>query len=241
MNIRQKVSKIINVKLSIIGIITALVTGVIAPGFFSSVSAASTAGFDPGNIITDYVMSNYTTMSVADINNFLHSKNSCNDTNIAKASYYSSYSYHIENGHFVCMADETFNGKSAAQIIYNAAQTYRINPQVLIVLLQKEQGLVTDTWPNSIQYRSATGYGCPDTAACDTKYYGFENQINNAAALFRSVLDGGWSNYNVGYNYIQYNPNAYCGGTTVYIQNRATASLYRYTPYQLGKCSHFPN
>ena len=198
----------------------------------ASVSAASTAGFNPGNIITDYVMSNYTTMSVSDINNFLHSKNSCNDTDISKAYRYSSYSYHIENGHFVCMADESFNGKSAAQIIYDAAQTYRINPQVLIVLLQKEQGLVTDTWPNSIQYRSATGYGCPDTAACDTKYYGFENQVNNAAALFRSVLDGGWSNYTVGYNYIQYNPNSYCGGTTVYIQNRATASLYRYTPYQ---------
>ena len=202
--------------------------------FFASTNtfAASAKKFNPGNIITDYVMSNYTTMSVSDINNFLHSKNSCNDTDISKAYRYSSYSYHIENGHFVCMADESFNGKSAAQIIYDAAQTYRINPQVLIVLLQKEQGLVTDTWPNSIQYRSATGYGCPDTAACDTKYYGFENQVNNAAALFRSVLDGGWSNYLPGLRYISYHPNSACGGSMVDIQNRATSALYRYAPYQ---------
>ncbi len=33
-------------------------------------------------------------------------------------------------------------------------------------------------------------------------------------------------------NYIQYNPNAGCGGTNVYIQNQATAGLYSYTPYQ---------
>jgi hypothetical protein len=33
-------------------------------------------------------------------------------------------------------------------------------------------------------------------------------------------------------NYIQYNPNASCGGSNVYIQNQATAGLYNYTPYQ---------
>lgn len=75
-------------------------------------------------------------------------------------------------------------GRSAAQIIYDAAQQHQINPQVLIVLLQKEQGLVTDTWPLNIQYRSATGYGCPDTAACDSQYYGLTNQLNWAAKMF---------------------------------------------------------
>ena len=33
-------------------------------------------------------------------------------------------------------------------------------------------------------------------------------------------------------NYIQYNPDAACGGSWVYIENQATASLYNYTPYQ---------
>ena len=31
---------------------------------------------------------------------------------------------------------------------------------------------------------------------------------------------------------IQYNPDAACGGSWVYIENQATASLYNYTPYQ---------
>ena len=194
---------------------------------------AAYSGFQAGNIITDYVMSDYSSMSEAQIQAFLKSKNSCNDTNISKASYYSSHNYHIENGHFVCMADEKFNGESAAHIIWQAAQDYRINPKVLIVLLEKEQGLVTDTWPNSdLQYRSATGYGCPDTAACDSQYYGFKNQVRNAAELYRYILDHGSRYYPVGNNYIKYNPDGNCGGSTVNIQNRATSALYQYTPYQ---------
>lgn len=123
--------------------------------------------------------------------------------------------------------------QSAAQIIYNAAQQYNINPQVLIVLLQKEQGLVTDDWPASYEYQSATGYGCPDTAPCSSTYAGFSNQIISAAWQFRHYLDyPNDYNYVVGNNYIQYNPSSSCGGTTVNIQNQATAALYDYTPYQ---------
>ena len=123
--------------------------------------------------------------------------------------------------------------QSAAQIIYNAAQQYSINPQVLIVLLQKEQGLVTDDWPASYEYQSATGYGCPDTAPCSANYAGFSNQIISAAWQFRHYLDYP-NNYNyvVGNNYIQYNPDSRCSGSTVSIQNQATAALYDYTPYQ---------
>ena len=189
-------------------------------------------GFRAGNIMSDSVMRDYTSMSLYDIQSFLKSKNACNDTRTYIADWYPQVYYHIENGHFVCMADESFNGKSAAQIIYEASQYYHINPKVLIVLLEKEQGLVTDTFPHSGQYRAATGFGCPDTAACDSRYYGLENQIHNAAALFDTVLNGGWTNYPVGWNYIQYNPDPNCGGSWVNIENRATSALYRYTPYQ---------
>ncbi|MBR3256924.1 hypothetical protein IKG02_01375 [Candidatus Saccharibacteria bacterium] len=213
--------------------------GVLAVKFPKSSKAASLANFDPGNIISDYVMSNADSMSVADIDAFLKSKGDCNNTNTYMASYYPNLSYHIENGHFVCLAEERFgegttvgSGQTAAEIIYEVAHEYRINPQVLIVLLQKEQGLITDSWPNNIQYRSATGFGCPDTAECDAKYYGFKNQLKNAADLFRTVLDGGWTNYPLGENFIFYNPNRDCGGSVVNIQNLATSSLYRYTPYQ---------
>jgi hypothetical protein len=123
--------------------------------------------------------------------------------------------------------------QSAAQIIYNAAQQYDINPQVLIVLLQKEQGLVTDDWPASYEYQAATGYGCPDTAPCSSNYAGFSNQIISAAWQFRQYLTHP-NNYNyvVGSNYIKYNPDSRCGGSTINIQNQATAALYDYTPYQ---------
>ena len=207
-----------------------------------NVEAANLAAFDPGYIISDYQMSNYNSMNESQIQAFLKSKNGCNDTNLGrytagdKVSYFSEMSpprtWHVKDGHFVCMADEVFDGGMAAYIIYRAAQDYRINPQVLLVLLEKEQGLVRDTFPHSQQYRSATGYGCPDTAACSSKYYGLQNQIRNAAALFRTVLDGGWTNYPLGNNYIQYNPNAACGGSVVNIRNLATSALYRYTPYQ---------
>lgn len=194
--------------------------------------AADMSKFDPGNIMSDAVMSNKDSMNVQQIQAFLDSKNACNNTNTYMASWYPHLQYTIRDGKFVCMAKDSFNGKSAAQIIWQAGQDYAINPQFLIVLLEKEQGLITDTWPNNIQYRSATGFGCPDTAACDSQYFGLENQIRNAANLFRTVLSGGWSNYPVGQTYVQFHPNASCGGTVVNVQNRATSALYRYTPYQ---------
>ncbi len=191
------------------------------------------SGFNAGNIINDTVMSDYNSMSESDIHNFLKSKNPCNDTNLSKADGYWHLNYHVENGHFVCMADERFNGESAAHIIWQAAQDYKINPRVLIVLLQKEQGLVTDTWPNfNLQYRSATGYGCPDTAACDSQYYGFKNQVRNAASFYRYILNNGSAYYPVGNRSVKYNPDGGCGSSIVNIQNRATSALYQYTPYQ---------
>jgi hypothetical protein len=113
------------------------------------------------------------------------------------------------------------------------SQACGINPQVFLVLLQKEQSLVTDVWPFPVQYRSATGYGCPDTAACDSAYYGFYNQVYRAGWQYKVYRANPNSyNYRAGRNnYIQYNPNASCGGKTVYIENQATAGLYIYTPY----------
>lgn len=215
-----------------------------------SSARASTDGFNPGNIMSDAVMSNYSSMTKDEIQAFLTAKGNCNNTNynlyLQMKSLYPKADWHFKDGKFVCLSEEVFGlgntfgdsvpkgeGQTAAEIIYEAAQDYQINPQVLIVLLEKEQGLISDSYPNSTQYRSATGYGCPDTAACDTKYYGFRNQVRNAAAMFRTVLDGGWSNYPAGKTmYVQYHPSASCGGSQVYIENRATSALYRYTPYQ---------
>lgn len=213
----------------------------VAVGLFlalqSKGNAADMRKFDPGNIMSDTVMSDKTTMSVAQIQSFLNSKNACNNTNTHWAKSYPHLQYTIKNGKFVCMAQDRFNGKTAAELIWKTGQDFNINPQVLIALLEKEQGLVSDTWPNHIQYRSATGFGCPDnlppgTPPCAQSYWGLENQLRFAARLFREVLNGGWSNYPVGQTFVQWHPNKSCGGSTVTIKNRATSALYRYTPYQ---------
>ena len=233
-SVKKRTYKLLFTGLIIITIIA------VALGVYSTLKTKNDAsayldGFDPGNIMSDFVMSNKDTMTESQINDFLHSKNPCNRAYDDEVKYYESqgYKYSIKNGRVLCMADDTFNGESAAHIIWQTAQDYNINPQVLIVLLEKEQSLVTDPWPNHRQYASATGFACPDTGGCDSKSAGFKNQVRKAAALFREVLDGGWSNYPAyTTQYILYHTNRNCGGTNVYIQNRATSALYRYTPYQ---------
>ena len=203
--------------------------------------AASLAGWNAGIIVSDDVFTNKNTMSASQIQNFLNSKVPNCDTNGTQTSEFGGGTRaqwgtaHGNPPPYICIRDYSENGRSAAQIIYDTAQQYQINPQVLIVLLQKEQGLITDTWPLNSQYRTATGYGCPDTAACDSTYYGFTNQLNWAAKMFRAIMDQSptwYSPYVVGNNYVRWNPNSACGGSTVNIQNLATVALYDYTPYQ---------
>ena len=111
--------------------------------FNQTAGAADMSKFNAGNIMSDYVMSNKNSMTEAQIQQFLTNKNPCNDTNTAKAAQYPNMTYNIKDGKFVCLSKEVFNGETAAKIIWQAAQDYNINPQVLIVLLQKEQGLVS--------------------------------------------------------------------------------------------------
>ena len=216
--------------------------------FANNTSAAPVVGFEAGRIIDDVVMSNSQSMNVSQIQTFLNSKVPTCDTYGAQPSEYgggtraqwaANASLHPISGPFyppfTCLKDYAEDGLTSSQIIYDAAQQYQINPQVLIVLLQKEQVLVTDTWPSPGQYRSATGYGCPDGADCSSLYYGFTNQVQNAASDFRLALDNSASyrsGYIIGNNYIQYNEISSCGGSNVFIQNQATRALYTYTPYQ---------
>lgn len=228
-----------------------VVVGAVAGALiYTSSASASIAGFQAGRIMDDSVMADKNSMSVNDIQNFLNSKVPSCDTDGSQNSEMNNAGVPDYNGNgsiqrwewgkakynqttFPCLKNKTFGGKKAAKLIHEASQAYSISPKVLIVLLQKEQGLITDTWPLNIQYRSATGFGCPDTAPCDSQYYGLKNQLNKAANLFRTVLDGGWTNYPVGNNSIPWNPNiGACGYSNVDVQNRATSALYRYTPYR---------
>ncbi len=209
------------------------------PLIYSSITHA--AGWNAGNIIDELTFTNSSTMGVGAIQNFLNSKVPTCDTNGTQPSEFGGGTraqWGAAHGHpapFICLKNYSEGGRSAAQIIYDTAQQYQINPQVLIVLLQKEQGLVTDTWPLDTQYRTATGYGCPDTAPCDSQYYGLTNQLGWSGKMFRAIMNNSptwYTPYVLGSNVIQYNPQASCGSSTVVIQNRSTQALYNYTPYQ---------
>ncbi|MDB5185891.1 MAG: hypothetical protein JWL85_414 [Candidatus Saccharibacteria bacterium] len=219
-------------------------------------SALSGGEFQAGRIMDDGVFFNPNNMSVQQIQEFLNAKVPVCDTNgtqmhssgMTRAAYGASKGYPAP---FICLKDyrqdttnksaeaglcngHTAGNKSAAQIIGEVANSCGVSPKVLLVLLQKEQSLVTDDWPWSVQYRSATGYGCPDTAPCDAEYYGFFNQVYAAARQFK-VYAKNPASYNyrsLRDNFILYNPNTACGGSNIYIQNQATAGLYVYTPYQ---------
>lgn len=123
--------------------------------------------------------------------------------------------------------------KSAAQIIYDVAQEYSINPQVLLVMIKKESLVWGDNWPLKYEYNTVMGYGCPDNAPCNEAYYGFYNQVQKAAWQLKYYREHPTSyRYKSGQvNNIQYHPNTYCGTKQVYLENIATTSLYIYTPY----------
>lgn len=135
--------------------------------------------------------------------------------------------------------------QSAAWIIKDAANRYNISPKVLLVKIATESSgpLTSDKWPLFSQYRYAMGSHCPDSgpngsANCDSNYAGFSIQLYSAAELMRWYLDSmgqPWWSYKKPYqnNAILWNVvERGCGSGNVYIQNKATAALYTYTPYQ---------
>jgi hypothetical protein len=203
--------------------------------------AAPVTGFNAGSIIDDGVFTDAATMDAGQIQTFLNSKVPTCDTNGTQTSEFGGgtraqwAAARGYSGPFTCLKDYTENGKTSAQIISDTATQYQINPQVLIVVLQKEQGLVTDTWPLSSQYKTATGYGCPDSAGCDSQYFGLTNQLQWTAKMYRAIMNTSpnwYTPYILGNNSIKWSPDSNCGSSVVNIQNRATQALYNYTPYQ---------
>ena len=201
------------------------------------VKAADLSQFRPGNIIADARFFDRGTMSEAQIQQFLQSK-----VPNCQAGYVCLKDWHdtsrATGADAMCGAYPGGYRERASAIIYKVAQACGINPQVILVMLQKEQRLVTHTWPSDWRYTIAMGQGCPDTAACDTRYYGFFNQVYGAAwQLKRYANPPGTSQYFTWYApgktwNVRWHENAACGSSPVYIENQATANLYYYTPYQ---------
>ena len=199
--------------------------------------ALSGSQFDPGNIISDANFYDANAMSEATIQSFLQSKiGSCTNgqcLNVLRVDTTSKAADHMCPGAYAGAAAEP-----VSRVIFKVQQACGISAKVILVTLQKEQGLVSARGPSTSTLQRAMGYGCPDTAACDTTYYGVFNQIYQAAHQLKryglSAPDNNSFHYMVvgAVNQIRYSPNAACGTGSVTIQNKATAALYYYTPYQ---------
>ena len=208
--------------------------------------------FHPGEIISDDSFFNPDAMTPAQIQRFLEQRRCVPVGGAPCLAQYRVTTPDLPASPERCAAIDGRTGERASSIIARIAKACTISPRVLLVLLQKEQSLLTAPSPSG--YQKATGYACPDTAACDRKYFGFFNQVYRAAWQFReyTVHPADWR-YRIGANRIQFHPDAACGSTRVTIANQATANLYNYTPYQPnaetlaspkgpgGACSTFGN
>lgn len=230
---------------------TAMVLAVITGGLISSPTATAatpdasrtvsaavhSSGFDPGNIISNDRFFDSNAMSETQIQAFLNlmvpTCRSTDPTLPCLKNLYTLTNTRVADAGGRCSGYSSEGYESAARIIWRVGQACGINPQVIIVMLQKEQGLITSTKPSTWSYRAAMGADCPDTSACDTRYMGFFNQVYRAAWQMKEyTLNPTYWKHRVGWTSVRYHPNAACGSSSVYIQNQATANLYNYTPYQ---------
>ena len=239
MKLRRASLKAVVARLTVAVLVAACLTTavVVAESATTEPAAAASLGgdFNAGFIISDQNFYNSVSMSQADVQNFLNAEEpACRATSgpTCLRSYTVATTARLDSGGN-CATYPGGGTQTAAAVIVNVGLSCGISPKVLLVLLEKEQGLVSSTAPTASMYRSATGYGCPDTAACDSTYYGFFNQVYMAALQFKryAASPNSWSYAAGRTNNVLYSPNAACGTKSVYIQNQATASLYIYTPY----------
>lgn len=226
---------------SVLGLVLAFIIGgvglaqpAVALSLQADAAAAATtdaANFDPGNIVSDFDFYNANAMTAAGIQDFLE-KQDCQpaDGSPCLSDYRETTTTQPAQGAGHCAVYRGARDESASEIIAKVATACGISPRVLLVLIQKEQSLLTR--PSASGYLRAAGYACPDTAECDTKYFGFFNQAYNAAWQFRQYTQEPDRTYKIGTVSVGFHPDAACGAAPVTIRNQATANLYNYTPYQ---------
>ena len=171
-------------------------------------SSALAATFNPNLVMSDDNMRADNSMTAADIQAFL----------VYKKSLLATRSFPRHDG-----------GASApaSVIIYEAARAFRISPKVLLVLLQKEQSLITRSASGLVTGDHATldwavGMGCPDSGVRYEKYRGFGNQLWYAAHNLSGYGEDGLVVGKFLKSGQYYKP--------VYPVNLATYKLYAYNP-----------
>jgi len=234
-------------------IILAVIGSVIAPSTIGNAQSATAltwpeyaidvSKFNPGQIITDPLFFDANAMSAAQIQTFLNEK-----VPTCKSGYTCLKSKKVDTYNIaanpMCKAYVGAKGETAASIIYKVGAACGISQKVILVTLQKEQALVTDTWPSARQYTYALGADCPDTGDGCGATAGFFQQIYRGIYMMKRYTQPAGTGPGTAYSSdfasmkraystvnIQYSPTYSCGTKSVYIANQAAHVLYVYTPY----------
>jgi|GEM_PF-1155680 len=194
---------------------------------------AQKSEIDPGYLLSDEVLYNSKSMTVDQIAEFLVTRGK-NCTSKDGATCLKDYRETTTTREATAFCPGVYTGaadETAAQILAKVSTACGINPQVLLVTLQKEQGLLTNA-RSPETYAKALGFRCPQAGTCEQQYSGFANQVYSAASRFKQyaaepdkfpMKAGAW-------NEIPYSDVSSCGKVKIFIRNQATASLYNYTP-----------
>jgi cell wall-associated NlpC family hydrolase len=190
--------------------------------------------WDAGNIISDQVFYNSSALSsVTAVQEALDKVgSSCSISTCLRAATYDTPSVSSS----WCSPYSGSQGEKYAAMLFKMAKACGINPQVAIVIVQKEsQGLSKIIPPAAL-----TGFGCPDTgpggsANCNGAVAGvFKQTWGMFEAFAKLKKDPSKVNYLEGktHNILWNIVESGCGSSPVLVKNRATATLYTYTPYQ---------
>lgn len=231
MDLRSRLRK--SLTAAIIGVVAT--AGVIAaPVLYSSPAAAvSASDWDPGYIVSDANFYDGNALSAAGVQTFLQSRNrGCLVGSTCLINF--TQSTPEMAGSRYCAPLGATTGESAASIIARVGAACKISQKTLLVLIEKEQGLLSSRAPSQFALTHATGFSCPDTAPCNPAFSGFFYQIYYGARQFQiyRAFPKSFSYKARAVNNILYSPRDKCGSAPVYIANDATAALYIYTPYQ---------
>ena len=225
---------------SALTVATLTVFGLVAlPSEQEPAAALNGSMFNPGLIISDSVFYDFGTMTVNEIQRFLDGKVSACKAGPDRPGCLKDYRLstpEVPGSPGRCSAMPAKQNISAAELIHDIARACGINPRVILVKLQKEQGLITATDPSPRAYDFALGMDCPDTpSGCSAASAGFFWQ------LYRGVGQLNWYNNPAGsFTWLKpgtvisrpYYPNRpSCGTQSFRLENKATAALYYYTPY----------
>jgi len=183
-----------------------------------SKNTADAGLFNANNIISNHELEDWTSLSQETIQRFLETKKS-----------------------FLSKFTEVIDGKrkTASQIIFEESQKYKINPKVILAMLQKEQSLITDQSPSQDQIDWAMGFAVCDSCSKQDpqiqQYKGFYNQVSLFAEkvrdnYLRDLKSNGktFTGWGVG------KTKTTLDGYEITPSNYATAVLYTYNPWRGG-------